>query len=164
MAAVLWRLHHRYGAGALNLAGWDGSDAGLDLVGDSGVPSVLLIDSDEPSRKLARLVLEEAKWRVVVVGSTGAARALLAETTPDLIVTEIEAVDGYAQVTELRLSALDVPIIAVTSLRGPRSELRAFTAGCSGFIPKPIDITTFPAQLLAFVGDGHDQDPPRRRQ
>jgi two-component system cell cycle response regulator DivK len=137
---------------------------GLDLVGAPLVPTVLLIDSDEPSRKLARLLLEEARWRVVAVESAEAARGVLAEMTPDLIVTEIEAVDGYAQITELRLSALDVPIIAVTSHRGPRTELRAFTAGCSGFIQKPIDITTFPAQLLAFIGDGHDQDPPRRRQ
>jgi DNA-binding response OmpR family regulator len=127
------------------------------------VPSVLLIDSDEPSRKLARLVLEEAKWRVVPVGNVKAARAVLAETRPDLIVTEIAPVDGFAQVTELRIAALDIPIVAVTTLAGPKAELRAFTAGCSGFIHKPIDVMTFAGQLRAFVEDRHDQDPPRRR-
>jgi two-component system cell cycle response regulator DivK len=115
------------------------------------VPSVLLIDSDEPSRKLARLVLEDAKWRVVAVPSMDDATAALSRSTPDLIVTDLVQLSDCANVTELRLSALDTPIVAVTSLDRARAEPRAIAAGCVGYIQKPIDIATFESQVRAFA-------------
>jgi two-component system, cell cycle response regulator DivK len=114
------------------------------------VPSVLLIDDDERSLKLARVVLEEAGW--VVMSAPTFEEAIL-EKSPQLIVIELAKPAPFALVTNIRLAVLDTPIVAVTSLDGPQTEFRALTAGCSGFIRKPIDVTTFATQLLAFIGD-----------
>ncbi len=117
-------------------------------------PSVLLVDSDAPSVKLARHVLESAGWVVMTAPSFEAAREVLAQCVPQLVVTELAPpAQPYEIVTNLRLAVLDIPIVAVTSMSGPGTEFRALTAGCSGFIRKPIDIGTFSSQLLAYIGD-----------
>lgn len=140
------------------------SDSGLELETSVVVPpSVLLVDSDAPSVKLARHVLESAGWVVRAAPSFEGAREILAQFLPHVVVTELAPpTQPYEIVTNLRLAVLDVPSVAVTSMNGPDTEFRALTAGCSGFIRKPIDIGTFSSQLLAYLGDDDDHRPPRR--
>jgi CheY-like chemotaxis protein len=116
--------------------------------------SVLIIDNDEPSVKLARTVLEPDDWRIIHAPDGEHAYAVLKSVRPSLIVTALSVPirAAFELVRELRTQARDIPIIAVTALNGPETELAALHAGCSGYIRKPIDISTFSAQLSAYVG------------
>jgi signal transduction histidine kinase len=74
--------------------------------------------------------------------------------------------DGYEVTTRLRtISGLEeTPIIALTAatLRGDRE--RAIVAGCTGYIPKPIDVDTFTDQVRSYlVGLEEQVDSPEER-
>jgi DNA-binding response OmpR family regulator len=116
--------------------------------------SLLIIDNDEPSVKLARTVLEADGWRIMHAPDGEHAYAVLNSVRPSLIVTALSVPirNALELVRELRTQARNVPIIAVTALNGPDTELAALQAGCSGYIRKPIDISTFSAQLSAYLG------------
>jgi signal transduction histidine kinase len=78
----------------------------------------------------------------------------------------MSGLDGYEVTTRLRtISSLeDVPIIAVTAatLRGDRE--RAIVAGCTGYIPKPIDVDSFADQVRRYlVGLEERVDSPEER-
>jgi DNA-binding response OmpR family regulator len=114
----------------------------------------LIIDSDEPSVKLARTVLEADGWRVTDAPGGELSHALLAASRPDLIIwalgPPIEI--GLKAVRETCALVRGVPIVAVTALNGPESEHRMLRAGCAGYISKPIDVSTFSSQLRAYLG------------
>ncbi len=44
-----------------------------------------------------------------------------------------------------------IPIIAITASVTPDDMQRALDSGCSGFIRKPIDVETFPAQVAGYL-------------
>lgn len=115
--------------------------------------TILIIDRDAPSVKLARAVLEADGWRVAQSHDGADACVRLAELRPHLIITGLLPAREAAvqQIVELKLAADGIPIVAVTSLNGPETEHRVLAAGCAGFIRKPISVTTFSAQLRAFV-------------
>lgn len=106
-----------------------------------------MIEDNEQNRYLATFLLEQRGYRVVaaVDGHQGIemARTLL----PDLILLDIQlpTMDGYAVaavlcgIEDLR----DKPIIAVTSYAMAGDREKALSAGCSGYIEKPIDPETF---------------------
>jgi CheY-like chemotaxis protein len=116
--------------------------------------TALLIDADAASAKLERIVLQAEGWLVVHVATGDEALALLRRVEPDLIVIDIllPPAASYARIHRMKDLAPHVPIIAVTVLDGPEAELGAMSAGCSGFISKPIDVSTFATQLSRFLG------------
>jgi len=61
--------------------------------------------------------------------------------------------DGYAVAGELRkIEALNnTPIIAVTSYAMTGDKEKAFEAGATGYIEKPIDPDIFISQLQEFI-------------
>lgn len=166
MERSLWNLYHSYGASTrwrLSASRGRRVRHGLDLERPYAVRrSVLLVDDDEPSVKLARVVLEDAGWRVYAAPNLERAERLLASAVPALVVTELLRPDPFGHLSKLRLAALDIPIVAVTARSGPGTEFRTLMAGCVGFIRKPIDITKFSNQLLAFLGGSDDQRPSCR--
>jgi len=115
------------------------------------VPSVLIADDDDPSVKLARVVLEADDWVVSHMLDLDDALAVIAEARPHLIVT---ALTPWPHVLSRipQLAATGIPIVAVTALHDSDVERAALHAGCMALINKPIDVTTFSAQLLAYLG------------
>ena len=115
--------------------------------------TILLVEDNEQNRYLITYLLE--KHGYVVHAATDGARALeLAQTfVPSLILLDIQlpTMDGYATARALReLEQLrDVPIIAVTSYAMPGDREKAIEAGCTGYIEKPIDPSTFVDQVHA---------------
>jgi two-component system cell cycle response regulator DivK len=74
---------------------------------------------------------------------------------------QLPGMDGLELVGELRRDArfAELPIIALTAhaLRGDRE--RFLSGGCDGYIPKPIDVSTFAAQVEAVMRQ-HDGAAP----
>ena len=117
---------------------------------------VLYIEDNFSNRMLVRRVLEaEGRYEVLEAedGMSGILKAQ--QEAPNLILVDISipGLDGYEVATRLKSfdSLRDVPIVALTgrTLRGDRE--RALSAGCDGYIQKPINIESFPLELQEFL-------------
>ena len=90
------------------------------------------------------------------------ARAQLERERPDLVLMDMQlpGIAGLELVAELRRDPRfrALPIVALTAhaLRGDRERFLA--GGCDGYIPKPIDVTTFAAEVLDLM-DGFERGP-----
>lgn len=117
---------------------------------------ILCVEDNAANRILVAQVLQSAGYSVVeaVDGLTGLKAAQ--EETPDLILMDINipGMDGYETATRIksfpRLS--HIPIIALTAKTMAGDRERALTAGCDGYIAKPIDVDALPNQVAEFLG------------
>ncbi|MBC7250704.1 MAG: hybrid sensor histidine kinase/response regulator [Anaerolineae bacterium] len=117
---------------------------------------ILYVEDDPSSATLVERVLRAEGYEVIVATDGVTALEVAPRVQPDLILMDINisGMDGYEVTTRLRSveGMQRVPIVAVTAatLRGDRE--RALIAGCDGYIPKPINVDSFPDQVRAFLG------------
>lgn len=114
-------------------------------------PTILLIEDNEQNRYLATFLLERHGYQVVAAVDGRRGIELARTLNPAMILLDIQlpTMDGYAVATALRmLEALHTtPIIAVTSYAMSGDREKALTAGCTGYIEKPINPDTFVAEI-----------------
>lgn len=117
--------------------------------------TILYVEDDISSQRLVERILMAEGFEVLLANDGISAIELAQKDRPDLILMDINmsGLDGYEVTTRLRtISGLDnIPIIAVTAatLRGDRE--RAIVAGCTGYIPKPIDVDAFADQVRSYL-------------
>ncbi|RMF01102.1 MAG: hybrid sensor histidine kinase/response regulator [Chloroflexi bacterium] len=117
---------------------------------------ILHVEDNPANRMLIRQVLElEGHTVVEAVDGPGGVEAAQREM-PDLILMDINipGMDGYETTTRLKSMAglENVPVIALTAKAMAGDRERALTAGCDGYISKPVDIDLLPDQLAEFLG------------
>lgn len=118
--------------------------------------TVLHVEDNSDNRLLVRRLLQAFGYNVVEAENASTARQLLKTMTPDLILMDINMpdVDGYTLTYELKSmpDLLGVPIVAITAnvMKGDRE--RTLSAGCDGYIEKPIDVDKFIEQVERFIG------------
>lgn len=87
---------------------------------------------------------------------------------PDLILLDIHMprMDGYEVARHLKETAEceGIPIVAVTALAMVGDREKILASGFSGYIGKPVDPQTFPAQVQEFLGAGYPAASPRAKQ
>ena len=114
-----------------------------------GAPRALVIDADPAARSLAAQALRAADFEVVDVGSASSALAQLPRIRPALVLidAELPGRDGISLCEAIRHlpSGAGAAIVLTTWLDRPGMIERAFAAGASDFLRKPVD-----AQLLAY--------------
>lgn len=74
---------------------------------------------------------------------------------PDLVLLDIQLPgrDGYALLEELKgLPERSWRVVALTAHALPEDRARASAAGFDGYITKPIDVRTFPAEVARYLG------------
>jgi signal transduction histidine kinase len=117
---------------------------------------ILYVEDDAPSRMLVSQVLQVAGYEVLEAQDGMAGIRLAQESQPDLILMDINmpGLDGYAAATKIKgiPGLADTPIIAVTANVVEGDRERALTAGCDGYLPKPIDVDALPHQIDEFLG------------
>ena len=122
--------------------------------------TVLIIEDNEQNRYLLTFLLEQNGFRVVSAVDGASALELVPALMPDIILLDIQlpGMDGYEVAAALRAMAQvrDTPIVAVTSYAMVGDRERALSAGCSGYLEKPIDPDTFVAEVASFC-KGVDQ-------
>jgi CheY-like chemotaxis protein len=118
----------------------------------SGGPLVLVVDDDEDTRELYRLIFESAGYRVAEAGFLRQAAAVLL-TDPAIVLTDWLLPDGNGLDVCAAASArgAGIRVIAVTGLALDEEQQAAARArGCVAILQKPID----PDALLAAVVAG----------
>ncbi len=118
--------------------------------------TVLHIEDNSDNRLLVRRLLQAYGYQVIDAEDATRAREILKVQRPDLILMDINMpdVDGYTLTNELKSmpSLISVPIVAITAnvMKGDRE--RTLSAGCDGYIEKPIDVDRFIEQVERFLG------------
>src|SRR5574341_920283 len=112
-----------------------------------GTKRILLIEDNAVNRRLAQFLLKSKGYEVWEVTSALEAFDSLKEKRPDLILMDIQlpGMDGLTATKQLKAdpATRDIPVLAVTSYAMKGDEAKAFEAGCSGYVTKPIDKTLF---------------------
>lgn len=117
---------------------------------------VFHVEDNFDNRMLVRRLLTAFGYKVIEAENATQARELLKTCQPDLILMDINMpdVDGYTLTNELKAmpNLMMVPIVAITAnvMKGDRE--RTLSAGCDGYIEKPIDVDRFLEQVERFIG------------
>jgi signal transduction histidine kinase len=116
--------------------------------------SILVVDDDEDSLDLLRVVLEDAGARVTVVASAASALEAAADRRFDAVISDIgmPEMDGYAFMRHLRARHADLPAIALTAYARVEDAERAHQAGYQQHIAKPVDASDLVAVLEKLLG------------
>ena len=134
--------------------------AALDLNGIR----VLVVEDDQDSNDLLRLLLQ--RWGATVASATSvnAAMAHLALDRPDLIITDIglPGEDGYSLLRRVRALPGErgglVPALVVSAYAHAEERRRAEAAGFQHYLTKPFDPSALAAAIAATVNrDGRDR-------
>jgi signal transduction histidine kinase len=125
------------------------------------VTKILYVEDDPASVILVCRVLESEGYQVVAVADGLSAIEAAKREVPDLILMDINigGLDGYEVTTWLRTieELQQVPIVAVTAATLDGDRERALIAGCTGYIPKPIDVDEFPGQIQSFLRGAREE-------
>src|SRR5437660_8554555 len=100
--------------------------------------SILVIDDDHRMRRLLRVNLEQAGYRVTTAEDGPAALDLAELEPPDLILLDImmPGMDGFTCLARLREFS-DVPIILLTAKGEERDKVRGLDLGADDYLTKP---------------------------
>jgi diguanylate cyclase (GGDEF)-like protein len=118
---------------------------------------VLIADDDAILREIASAMLQEAGFVVQAVASGDAAVAACAVHMPDIVLLDVEMAqgDGYQACSNIRSlpGGADLPIVMVTGCDDSVSIDRAYEAGATDFVVKPINWTLL-AHRIRYVMRG----------
>ena len=117
--------------------------------------TILVIEDNERNMYLVAFILEKSGYQVIQARDGQAGIALARQIKPDLILLDIQlpVMDGYAVARELTKNGelRDTPLVAVTSYAMVGDRERVLAAGCVGYIEKPINPTTFVAEIEQYL-------------
>ena len=121
---------------------------------------VLICDDDQFTRMLVRAAVEAAGMDAEEAMNGAHALAMVAEVRPDVIVLDLmmPGMDGVSGCSRLREhpDAQDTPILVVSGTLDEDQVDRAYAAGATDFMAKPIDWPRFSAKLLSLTDKPSD--------
>ena len=104
---------------------------------------ILVIEDQEDNRRIVRDLFTSVGYEIIeaVNGEEGVTAA--AAHVPDLILMDLQlpGIDGYETTRQIKANPhlQHIPIIAVTSYALSGDDVKAYEAGCNGYISKPIN-------------------------
>ena len=116
---------------------------------------ILVIEDNPMNLELVRDLLE-AQGYVVIDSRTAEEGIVRAKAEQPLLIfidINLPGTDGLTATTMLKTDAATrrIPVVALTAHAMKGDDERARTAGCDGYLTKPIDTRTFPALVARFL-------------
>ena len=118
-------------------------------MGKKGEVRVLVVDDEESIRRMLRLCLEGAGYRVTLAPSGEAAVAAAKRAPPDLALVDLRlgGMDGIAVTRALAQEVPTTAVVIMTAYATIDNAVDAMRAGAADYLPKPFT----PAQVLHAV-------------
>jgi PAS domain S-box-containing protein len=128
---------------------------------------VLSVEDGESNQKLISIVLQRAGVASIDQarnGREGLSKALSGDYDIVLMDMQMPVMDGYTAVAELRQAGSTVPVVAMTAHAMKGEEEKCLAAGCTGYVPKPIEVEVLLRKIAEAVGIEPEvpKDPPAR--
>lgn len=112
---------------------------------------ILLVEDDEDSRNVCRIILEHGGYEVVEARTGPEALSLARATRPELILMDVSIpiMDGWevALILKADTATRHIVIVALTAHALSSDRARAEEVGCDGFLAKPVS----PSDVLSEV-------------
>lgn len=122
---------------------------------------VLIVDDDPAFTLLAAESLRQATFQVVVAATAKEALAAFESFTPDMVLLDIELPDGngFDICRAIRASGKnsDIPVLLITGHDDTASIEKAYEAGASDFLQKPVLWPTLPHRVDFMLRALHDR-------
>ena len=119
---------------------------------------ILLVEDNQRNAYLMRFILEHAGYGVEHAVDGPSALEQVEQGRYSLVILDIQlpGMDGYSLAGHLRAHprASRLPIIAVTSHAMAGDRERALSAGCHGYVEKPINPDSFVEEIRAILSEG----------
>ncbi len=130
--------------------------------------TILLVDDNAANLKLLGLVLSSQGYDVRTASCAQEAFELLKTTSPRLILIDVQLpdIDGLEVTRRLKAdpATREILIIAVTAYAMKGDKEKAISAGCDGYVTKPIDTRALPILIAQYLGEAPakpNSSPPR---
>ncbi len=136
-------------------------------VGGGKPVKILHIEDNADNRRLVRRLLVAEGYQLLEAedGLEGIDKAV--REGPDLILLDIglPRFDGYEVAAALRAfpALATTLIVALTAYTNPGDRERILTAGCNGYIAKPIDVDRFAGVVAEFLRGKREQVEPAQQ-
>lgn len=103
---------------------------------------VWIVDDDKSMRWVLEKALSQAGFTSTTFASGEEALAQLAETQPDVIITDIrmQGMDGLALLALVHERYAHVPVIVMTAHSDLDSAVKSYQSGAFEYLPKPFDL------------------------
>jgi two-component system, OmpR family, KDP operon response regulator KdpE len=114
-------------------------------------PSSILVVDDDPSIRRSLASELEVEGYVVALASSGQeAERLAAETSPDLVITDLAMPhgDGFSLITRLRERS-STPIVVISVREQEGDKVRALDLGADDYVTKPFSMPELLARVRA---------------
>jgi two-component system cell cycle response regulator DivK len=117
--------------------------------------TVLVIEDNKDNLKIVTYSLQRAGYTVRAAESGEEGLRMAVEEKPAFILMDINlpGMDGIETTKKIRASRSNgsIPIIAITSYAMTGDREKILTAGCNGYIEKPIDPITIVEQIHKII-------------
>jgi len=117
--------------------------------------TILIVDDDPVCLTVATFALRTAGFTTASAADGMEALDLLQSLQPDLILCDIQMphIDGFelARRTRQLRRFRDIPMIALTSFDSPDTERRAYAAGFTAYLRKPVRAAALAARVRSFL-------------
>lgn len=122
--------------------------------------TILIVEDNLSNMRLVALLLEKAGHRVLQALTATVGVDLARRAGPDLILMDVQlpGMDGLAATRLLKSdpATRGIKVIALTAFAMKGDEERMLSAGCDGYIAKPIQYKDFLVQVEAQLAGDHD--------
>ncbi|MEH2443487.1 ATP-binding protein [Nostoc sp.] len=119
---------------------------------------ILVVDDDDDTREFHTFVLEQEGARVIAVVSAKEALQVLAESQPDILLSDIgmPETDGYMLMRQVRAlqakQAKQIPAIALTAYAGEINQQQALESGFQRHLSKPVEPEELVNAIATLIG------------
>jgi DNA-binding NtrC family response regulator len=110
---------------------------------DNGELRLLIVDDEEAARYGMRRALDGFGYTIAEADSVDAARAVMAEQRPDLLLVDVNlpGVSGLEFLRELQIKPEDAPLtIIITAHGSERMAVEAIKSGAHDYLSKPFEV------------------------
>lgn len=124
---------------------------------EGNAPLILIVEDNKMHIRLMCDLLHAYGMRVIVCNNPWNTISFIQKNKPDLILMDIslQEINGLelTQIIKKTPSIASIPVVALTAHATKREQENARSAGCTGFITKPINTRVFPRKIAGLINN-----------